>query len=85
MPGTRRLAVHCRGGKGRTGSFCCAWLLYSRECDDADDALALFALERTELSLGKKKLQGVETPSQRRYVQYVHTLLQRHDSYLPIE
>ena len=23
------LAVHCRGGKGRTGSLCCSWLLYS--------------------------------------------------------
>ena len=67
----RLLAVHCRGGKGRTGSMCCAWLLYTKTCDDADDALNLFALERTELALGRKKLQGVETPSQRRYVHQV--------------
>ena len=36
--------------------MCCAWLLYSRACDDADDALTLFALERTDLSLGAKKI-----------------------------
>jgi protein-tyrosine phosphatase len=56
-PASHTLAIHCRGGKGRTGSMCCAWLLYSRACLDADDALTHFALERTELSLGKKKIQ----------------------------
>ena len=39
---------------------------YARAAVDADDALTLFALERTELALGKKKIQGVDTPSQRR-------------------
>ena len=37
---------------------------YARAAVDADDALTLFALERTELALGKKKIQGVDTPSQ---------------------
>ena len=49
-PPDRLLAVHCRGGKGRTGSMCCAWLLYSRQAIDAEDALTHFALERTDLS-----------------------------------
>ena len=79
----RLLAVHCRGGKGRTGSVCCAWLLFTQECGDADDALAFFALERTELGLGKKKLQGVDTPSQRRYVHQVAALLQSQGAYYP--
>ena len=78
----RLLAVHCRGGKGRTGCICCAWLLYTRDADDADDALALFALERTELGLGRKKLQGVDTPSQRRYVHQVAALLGSQGAYL---
>lgn len=79
----RLLAVHCRGGKGRTGSVCCAWLLYTKVCEDADDALALFALERTELGLGRKKLQGVDTPSQRRYVHQVAAMLQAQAAYFP--
>ena len=77
----RLLAIHCRGGKGRTGSMCCAWLLYTKECEDADDALAFFALERTDLARGKKKLQGVDTPSQRRYVHQLAALLQSQRAY----
>ena len=81
-PASRTLAIHCRGGKGRTGSMCCAWLLYSRACLDADDALTHFALERTELSLGQKKIQGVDTPSQRRYVHQLDALLRAQAAYL---
>jgi len=33
------IVVHCKGGKGRTGSLCAAWLLYSRETDTAEEAL----------------------------------------------
>ena len=83
VPDKRLLAVHCRGGKGRTGSICCAWLLYSRTCVDADDALALFALSRTELALGKRKLQGVDTPSQRRYIHQLDALLREQSAYMP--
>ena len=81
-PLERMLAVHCRGGKGRTGSICCAWLLYSKVCADADDALTLFALERTDLSQGRKKIQGVDTPSQRRYVHQLDALLRAQNAYL---
>jgi hypothetical protein len=78
----RALAVHCRGGKGRTGSVCCAWLLYTRDAVDADDALAAFALARTELGLNARRLQGVDTPSQKRYVHQMGRLLESQGAYL---
>eukprot|EP00929_Paragymnodinium_shiwhaense_P097427 TRINITY_DN59108_c0_g1_i1.p1 TRINITY_DN59108_c0_g1~~TRINITY_DN59108_c0_g1_i1.p1 ORF type:complete len:558 (+),score=129.26 TRINITY_DN59108_c0_g1_i1:214-1887(+) len=70
------LAVHCRGGKGRTGSFCCSWLLYSGEAEDAQDALNFFAIRRTDLEKNSEhKVQGVETPSQVRYIEYISRML----------
>lgn len=70
------MAVHCRGGKGRTGSVVCAWLLYNGEAEHAQDALNIFALARTDLDHhGFVKIQGVETPSQVRYVKYIHQYL----------
>ena len=84
QPG-RVLAVHCRGGKGRSGSMCCAWLLFTRACEDAADVLQMFALERTELRLGWAKLQGVDTPSQRRYVMQLDVLLRAQQTYCNLE
>jgi protein-tyrosine phosphatase len=57
------VAVHCRGGKGRTGMCICAWLLYSRMFTSAQLALDFFASRRTDQSLSLQS-QGVETPSQ---------------------
>merc|ERR1711874_181332 len=76
------VAVHCKGGKGRTGSFIASWLLYSRECMSTEDALNTFALARTDLKrVGT--LQTVDTPSQVRYVTQLHHLLQKQKAYLP--
>lgn len=81
------LAVHCKGGKGRTGSFICAWLLYSKVAVDAEDALHFFALRRTDIEKslikGKVKVQGVETPSQVRYVEYIEKLLENQKAFFP--
>mmetsp|Transcript_82900 Transcript_82900/g.257802 ORF Transcript_82900/g.257802 Transcript_82900/m.257802 type:complete len:608 (+) Transcript_82900:74-1897(+) len=78
------LAVHCRGGKGRTGSFCCAWLLYTKEAEDAQDALNFYAVRRTDMDhQGRAKVQGVETPSQVRYVEYVERLLRQQGAFFP--
>jgi len=80
------LAVHCRGGKGRTGSFCCAWLLYRKKAEDARDALNFYALCRTDIENSQKtKLQGVETPSQVRYVEYIDDMLRTQDAYYPVD
>jgi hypothetical protein len=62
----RVIAVHCRGGKGRTGTLVCAWLLFSQFCEGSEAALVHFATSRTELRKGSTTLQGVDTPSQKR-------------------
>jgi hypothetical protein len=62
------LAVHCRGGKGRTGVMIAAWLLYTGFCRSAAEALAFFADART--GRAARAAQGVSQPSQQRYVGY---------------
>ena len=39
-PAHNVIAVHCKGGKGRTGTMVCAWLLASANVASAQDALA---------------------------------------------
>ncbi|KAL6075667.1 Phosphatidylinositol 3,4,5-trisphosphate 3-phosphatase tpte2, variant 2 [Balamuthia mandrillaris] len=76
------IAVHCRGGKGRSGTVICANLLWSGECATADEALALFAQRRTDREKGTKN-QGVETQSQRRYVRYFEWVCKQNGGQLP--
>jgi len=57
------VAVHCKGGKGRTGTMCCAWLLYSKPGMYAEQALnlKLFATYRTAQDIGGR-MQDVPGP-----------------------
>ena len=43
----RVIAVHCKGGKGRTGTMLCAWLLKSRAFQKPEEALNHFSARRT--------------------------------------
>jgi len=77
------IAVHCKGGKGRTGSFCSAWLFYrQKKRGSAQGALNLFALRRTDPSISTQHQVGVETPSQVRYVHHICEHLRRTESFL---
>lgn len=50
------------------------------EADDAEDALTFFALGRTDtLQMSSTKVQGVETPSQVRFVHYLQTAMMNGD------
>lgn len=62
------IAVHCKGGKGRTGVFVCAWLRYSQFRDNCLDAMEYFASRRSGPKA--KHTQGVTGASQRRYLTY---------------
>jgi hypothetical protein len=59
------LQVHCQGGKGRTGTFCSALLLWTGFCKTAEEALDVYARRRTDPRLGiRRPLQGVTSPAQ---------------------
>ncbi|XP_062981923.1 phosphatidylinositol 3,4,5-trisphosphate 3-phosphatase TPTE2-like [Elgaria multicarinata webbii] len=76
------IAIHCKGGKGRTGMMVCVWLIDSNQFESAKESLAYFGERRTDKSTSSK-FQGVETPSQSRYVEYYETLKIKYGLKLP--
>ncbi|XP_044300231.1 phosphatidylinositol 3,4,5-trisphosphate 3-phosphatase TPTE2-like [Varanus komodoensis] len=76
------IAIHCKGGKGRTGTMVCIWLIDSNQFESAKESLEYFGERRTDKSTSSK-FQGVETPSQSRYVEYYETLKFKYGLKLP--
>ncbi|KAH0621924.1 hypothetical protein JD844_023672 [Phrynosoma platyrhinos] len=76
------IAIHCKGGKGRTGTMVCIWLIDSSQFKSAKESLDYFGERRTDKSTSSK-FQGVETPSQSRYVGYYVTLKYEYNLKLP--
>ncbi|CAG8148331.1 unnamed protein product [Penicillium nalgiovense] len=70
-PGTdkngRVAVVHCKAGKGRSGTIACAYLI-SQEGWKKEDALQRFTERRMRIGFG----DGVSIPSQLRYVEYIN-------------
>lgn len=69
------MAVHCKGGKGRTGTMICIFLIDLGVFKDAEHCLGFFGDRRTDKNVASK-FQGVETPSQSRYVGYYERVVQ---------
>ncbi|KAG7217230.1 hypothetical protein INR49_027774, partial [Caranx melampygus] len=76
------IVIHCKGGKGRTGTMVCTWLIDSDQFESAQDSLEYFGERRTDKSQSSK-FQGVETPSQSRYVGYYEIMKTRYGRQLP--
>jgi len=78
------IAVHCKGGKGRTGTMICAYLMYwdKAEYSTGEIAREFFASRRTDTTISKK-YQGVQTPSQSRYIDYFQKIISRYNCVIP--
>jgi protein-tyrosine phosphatase len=64
--GERVAVVHCKAGKGRSGTVACAYLI-SQEGWKKEDALQRFTERRMRVGFGN----GVSIPSQLRYIGYI--------------
>ncbi|XP_044141030.1 phosphatidylinositol 3,4,5-trisphosphate 3-phosphatase TPTE2-like isoform X3 [Bufo gargarizans] len=78
------IAIHCKGGKGRTGTMVCTYLVDSDQFESAKESLDYFGERRTDMSVSTK-FQGVETPSQSRYVCYYEVLKNKYNLQMPPE
>ncbi|XP_017205808.2 phosphatidylinositol 3,4,5-trisphosphate 3-phosphatase TPTE2 [Oryctolagus cuniculus] len=76
------VVIHCKGGKGRTGTMVCVCLIANQLFGTAEDSLSFFGHQRIDQTTSTK-YHGVETPSQHRYVGYFEKVKRLHHWTLP--
>ena len=65
------IAVHCKAGKGRTGTMICCLLMYMKVFETSNESLQYYGMMRAENG------KGVTIPSQIRYVNYFEEILKK--------
>lgn len=58
------LAIHCQGGKGRSGLFASSVMLWCGYRETASECLSQFRNRRTDRSIKSRAEQGVSAPCQ---------------------
>ena len=64
------VSIHCKGGKGRTGTVICSYMLLTGACKTEKEAMERFGTKRMA---GNK--MGVAQPSQQRYIRYFKAIV----------
>jgi phosphatidylinositol-3,4,5-trisphosphate 3-phosphatase and dual-specificity protein phosphatase PTEN len=41
------VAIHCKAGKGRTGTIVCCYLIFSGICKTTEEAMEYYSIKRT--------------------------------------
>ena len=68
-------AIHCKAGKGRTGVMITAYLMYCKDWEEPEDAMAFYGFARTN------NQKGITIPSQRTFIYHWDQILKSTSQY----